>query len=244
MIPKRTKFLILTGFIILIAGISFLVLTSLRTDPTPPEVRAGWYLPEQDIVWTTSGSGTNRSSHEQLIQTGWRNGPAPQFPELSPYCRYENYTQQDTGRKYMIAVWYFNEEHRFLTSEKELEDFLITSGKITTVELNFTGFPVNGDLSNSPRQNSPDNDRLPASLMTTGYESMNTTGLFFTVEIPGPGIQAGERQVTGNDEYYIVYYGTTDPADLLSRTPFLREFIGNTYAYDRGSSAGSLFTGS
>ncbi len=232
MISNRIKFLILIGLILMSAGISFVILTGFRTEPTPPEVRTGWYLPQQDIVWTSAGSGTNLLSPEHLVLTGWRNGPAPQFPELSPYCRYENYTQQNTGQKYVIAVWYFNEDRRFLASQKELEDFLVTSGRITTVELNFTGFLAKGNQSNGTMQDSHDNERLPASLTTTGYVSVNTSGLFFTVEIPGSGISSGVWPDYGNNEHYIVYYGTADPANLSSQTTFLGEFIGKTYAYD------------
>src|SRR5208337_3840919 len=101
MISKRMKLLILTGLIVLSALIISAVLTGSRTDPTPPEVRAGWYLPQQDIVWTSSRSGINQSRNEHLILSGWQNGPAPQFPELSPYCRYENYTSQSSGRNYL-----------------------------------------------------------------------------------------------------------------------------------------------
>jgi len=237
MIPNRIKLLILIGLILVCVGISFVVLTGFRTAPTPPEVRAGWYLPQQDIVWTPSGSRTYLSSPVHLILTGWRDGPAPQFPELSPYCRYENYTQQNTGQKYVIAVWYFNEEHRFLASQKELADFLVTSGRITTVGLNFTGVQINGNQFNGTMQNSHDNERLPRSLTTTGYESANTTGLFFTVEIPGPEPASGDGPNYGNHEYYIVYYGTADPANLSSQTAFFREFIGETYAYNGVSSS-------
>jgi len=232
MISKRMKLLILTGLIVLSALIISAVLTGSRTDPTPPEVRACWYLPQQDIVWTSSGSGINQSRNEHLILSGWQNGPAPQFPELSPYCRYENYTSQSSGRNYLIAVWYFNEDNRFQASQKNLRDFLEGSGKITTVELNFTGFATTDNRSGQMMQNSQEKNHVPAHLITTGYESTNTTGLFFTVVMPG---------LNGNNEHYIVYYGTTDPADSASRTQFLREMIGETYTYDRGSSAGPLF---
>jgi hypothetical protein len=233
MISNRIKYLILIGVILMSAGISFVVSTDFRTDPIPPEVRTGWYLPQRDIMWTSPGSGINLSSSVHLILTGWRNGPAPQFPELSPYCRYENYTQQNTGQKYVIAVWYFDEERRFLAAQRELADFLSTSGKITTVELNFTSFPTNGNQSGDTMPNSYNNEKLPPGLTTTGYESASTTGLFFTVDIPGPGNSSGGWQASGNDEHYIVYYGTTDdPANLSSQTTFLREFIGKTYAYD------------
>ncbi|MGB7788064.1 MAG: hypothetical protein WBL42_04810 [Methanoregula sp.] len=230
------KLLVLAGLIILGAGIISAFLTGFRTDPTPPEVRAGWYLPGQDIVWTNSGSGINQSRNEHLILTGWQNGPAPQFPDLSPYSRYENYTSQSTGHNYLIAVWYFNDDNRFLASQKNLRDFLEDSGKITTVELNFTGFATTENRSGQMVQNSQEKNHVPAHLITTGYESTNTTGLFFAVVMPG---------LNGNNEHYIVYYGTTDhtanPADSAS-TQFLREIIGETYTYDRGSTAVPLFS--
>lgn len=233
MITKSKKFWLIPGLIIILcAGIAFWILTDFSTDPTPPEVRTGWYLPQQDIVWTSAGSGTNHSSSVQLILAGWRNGPAPQFPELSPYSRYENFTKQNTGQKYVIAVWYFNDDRRFLAAQKELADFLVTSGKITTVELNFTGLQANGNLANDTMPDSQTNEKLPFSLTTTGYESANTSGLFFTVEIPGSEAASGNWLKDGNHEHYIVYYGTTDPGNLSSQTAFLGEFIAKTYAYD------------
>jgi len=233
MISKRTKFLILIGLIILSAGIISAFSTGLRTDPTPPEVSAGWYLPQQDIVWTTSEHGTNQSMNEHLVLSGWRNGPAPRFPDLSRYCRYENFTQQDTDREYMIAVWYFNEDSRFLASRKNLEDFLNATGKITTVELNYSSVITAEDHYGQTNRDSRNNGHVPVSLIATGYESAATTGLFFTVEIPG---------LNGNNEHYIVYYGTTDPVNLAAQTPFLKEMIEETYAYDRVISAGRLFS--
>jgi len=239
MISNRKKFLILTGLIILIAGFSYLFLTGLWTDPTPPEVRAGWYLPQQDIHWIIPGNRTVQSSSEHLILTGWRDGPALQFPDLSPYCRYENYTRQQTDNKYMIAVWYFKEDQQFLTSKNRLEDFLVNSGNLTTVELIYSGSLTPENRSYGTIQTSHENTWLPARLTTTGYESVNTTGLFFTIEIPG-GRESGEKQSAGNNEHYIVYYGTAEPADLASQIPFLKELIGKTYAYDRVFSAGPL----
>jgi hypothetical protein len=235
------KKIIIAGILVLIAcviGTAFLFLSAM-TDPTPPQVRVGWYLPQQDIVWTKPGFGTNPSHTEHLVLSGELNGPAPQFPELSPYCRYENYTQENTGRKYMIAVWYFNEVSTFVSSQKKLQDFLITSGTITEVTLNFTGVLIT-DQSNRTAQDSFNNDLLPASLTTTGYENEETSGLFFIVEIPGPGIESGGKQNTRNNEHYIVYYGTSEPATLSSRTDLLRDIIGHTYAYDRVISAGPL----
>jgi hypothetical protein len=74
-------------------------------------------------------------------------------------------------------------------------------------------------------QNSQNNEKLPLRLTTTGYESANTTGLFFTVEIPGSETVSGDWLKYGNHEHYIVYYGTTDPANFSSQTAFLREFM-------------------
>ena len=241
MIPNRKKILIVAGLTILAIAILFGALALFRTDPTPPQIRAGWYLPDQDIVWTKTGSGTYPSLEEHLVLSGKFNGPASRFPGLSPYCRYVNYTHEITGHKYMIAVWYFNDDQRFLESQKKLEDFLKDTGKITTVELNFTD-STRAENRSGNNPNSPYRNLLPSYLTTSGYESTNTTGLFFVVKIPGPGIQYGDRNYAVNYEYYIVYYGTTDPATLVSRTQLLKEMIGETYAYDRVVYAGPLFS--
>lgn len=237
MIPNRKKILIVIALTILVVAILSGALALFMTDPTPPQIRAGWYLPDQDIVWTKPGSSTNPSEH--LVLTGKFNGPAPQFPGLSPYCRYVNYTHETTGQKYMIAVWYFNDDGKFLEAQRQLKEYLVTSGTCRNVALNFSGSLTTG-LSSIPGQDSYDNDLLPASLMTTGYESADTSGLLFTVELPGSGIESNGRHSLGNNEHYIVYYGTVEPATLASRVDFLTGIIGRTYAFDRVIAAGPL----
>jgi hypothetical protein len=100
---------IIVGIIVLIATVivtAFFLLPAM-TDPIPPQVRTGWYLPQQDIVWTTTGTDTTTfTQEERLILAGHLDAPAPQFPALSPYCRYENYTHLSTNNQYMIAIWY------------------------------------------------------------------------------------------------------------------------------------------
>lgn len=93
---------------------------SAMTDPTPPQVKAGWYLPQQDIVWTSSGPDLTSSTQERLILAGHRYASAPHFPSLSPFSRYENYTHHNTNNSYMITARYFNDDRKFLKSQKNL----------------------------------------------------------------------------------------------------------------------------
>ncbi len=236
------KKIMIAGIMILVAGIivTSIIFLSSMTDPTPPQVRAGWYLPQQDIVWTTSGPGLTTPTRERLILTGHRDTSAPQFPTLSPYCRYENYTHLTTNDQYMIAVWYFNDERKFLESQKNLVSFLKTSGTISSVELNCTEQIMLIEKSVPDIQDSQKHHKIPEHIKATGYESVNSSGFFFTVTIPGPGVPAGDREYTVHKEYYIVYYGTTTPADLLSRTLFLKDMIAETYRYDHTLSVGAL----
>ncbi|MFA4876699.1 MAG: hypothetical protein WC586_04755 [Methanoregula sp.] len=141
----------------------------------------------------------------------------------------------------MIAVWYFTDDNKFLESALRLKEYLKNSGTLTTVELDY---PSSNGTSQSIRDfpNTHDNSRLPGHLTTTGYESPDSTGLFFTAEIPGPGIQSGVSRYTVNNEHYIVYYATAEPQDLGSQLLFLREMIGETYAYETGIKAAPLFT--
>ncbi|WP_233504370.1 hypothetical protein [Methanoregula formicica] len=139
----------------------------------------------------------------------------------------------------MIAVWYFYEKSRFLASREQLKKFLVSSGTITDIDLNFSG-SLAIDQPGYTDMDSGNNDLLPVRLNTTGYESLGTAGLFFTVEISGYGVQPGEIQYSGNNEHYIVYYGTAEPASLASRIDILREIIGQTYTYDRVISAEPL----
>ncbi|MDD1691546.1 MAG: hypothetical protein LUQ66_12920 [Methanoregula sp.] len=239
-ISSRVKIMILVALVLLSTGIISVTFNNFRTAPTPPEVRAGWYLPQKDIVWPATGQGTNQSPGGQLILTGWRDGPAPGFPDISPYCRHENYSRQDTGRKYVIAVWYFSDDRRFQKSQKTLHEFLIHSGTITEPGLDFSGIPEPGDHSGNTSRNDEGNDWLPSRLTTTGYEGPNTSGLFFTVAIPAPADPSGKQIPDGDTEHYIVYYGTAEPALLAPETDFLREMIRNTYTYGKGSSAGPI----
>ena len=244
MMNRENKREILIGGAVLFFAViacAALILIAGMTDPTPPAVRAGWYLPQKDLMWTVAGSETDQSYQEHLIRTGWREGLVPQFPELSPYCRYENYTREKTGSRYMIAVWYFPDSNQFLESAEKLKGYLNDSGTITMVELDF---PPGNEIDQSGRDipHSQDNSRLPDYLITTGYESPDSTGLFFTAEIPGPGIQAGLMKYTVNNEHYIVYYGTAEPQNLASQVQFLQEMIGETYTYETGIQAAPLFT--
>jgi hypothetical protein len=227
--------LMVVSLIIIGAVITVGILPDLMTDPTPPQVRAAWYLPQQDIVWSTQGLAVNQSSSERLIFSGGRDGPALQFPPLSPYARYENYTREKTGDRYIIATWYFIKEDDFLASKQILRDFLMSSGTMSGISLNYTGYSI-GNQHNYAGDSYPV-VHIPENLTTTAYEGNETTGLFFTVEIPTTGIPSGGMR---NNEYYIVYYGAGKPAALSSSTSFLRDLIGQTYAYDRMHSAGPL----
>ncbi|HSA38669.1 MAG TPA: hypothetical protein P5013_07265 [Methanoregula sp.] len=235
------KKILITGIILLVAGIigiAFIVLSAM-TDPTPPQVRAGWYLPGQDIVWTPFGPNPTHLTQERLILSGHQDGSVPQFPALSPYCRYENYTHFTTKDPYMIAVWYFNDNGKFLESQKNLVTFLETDGKISSATLNFTENPQFRKSATST-QDSQTRSTISDYIKATGYESVTTSGYFFTVTIPGPGIPAEDNFYTVKRDYYIVYYGTTTPACLSSQTPCMREMIAETYRYDSMSSVGPL----
>jgi len=120
------KKIIFTGVVLLCAClmIAAFIFFSTMTDPIPPQVRAGWYLPGQNIVWTTSGKDFEPAGQERLILAGNRDASTPQFPMLSQFSRYENYTHFGTNDQYVIAAWYFNDERKFLESQKILVAFL------------------------------------------------------------------------------------------------------------------------
>ncbi len=235
------KKILFAGIVVLIVGfiVTAFFFLSAMTDPIPPEVRAGWYLPQQDIVWTTSGPDSTPPTQERLILAGHRDVSAPQFPTLSPYCRYENYTHLTTNDQYIIAVWYFNDERKFLESQKNLVSFLKTTGTISSVELNFTEQIIIFGKSVPDIQDSQKRHTIPAILKTTGYRSDKTSGYFFIVTIPGPGVARDSSYIV-NKEYYIVYYGTTTQANLTSQTPFLKDMIAQTYRYDHLASVDAL----
>jgi len=236
------KKIMIAGIMILVAGVivtSIIFLVSM-TDPTPPQVRAGWYLPHQDIVWTSTGPGLTTPPQERLILAGHRDGSAPQFPALSSFSRYENYTHLTTEDQYMIAVWYFNDEREFLESQKVLVGFLKRSGTISSVELNFTEQIMVFEKSVPDLQDSQKRHTIPDHIKATGYESVNTAGFFFTVTIPGPGVPAGAGDYTVHKEYYLVYYGTTTPGNNTLQNQVLKDIIAETYRYDHSPPVGAL----
>ncbi|MFA5222353.1 MAG: hypothetical protein WC391_08730 [Methanoregula sp.] len=213
------------------------------TDPVPPRVMAGWYLPQQDIVWTNSGPDLIPSTQERLILAGHQDAPAPQFPALSPFSRYENYTRLATNDQYMIAAWYFNDERKFLESQKNLVGFLETGGTISSAELNFTEYILRNEKSGPGIQDSHNRPAIPGRIKATGYESVTTSGYFFTVTIPGAGVLPSESDYAINKDYYIVYYGITTGSDLTSQTLFMEDMIAETYRYDHMPSVGALAGG-
>ncbi len=78
------KKIISAGIVLLCAGVTIatFIIFSAMTDPIPPQVRAGWYLPGQDIVWTTSGTDFESPGHEHFIYAGHHDASTPQFPAL------------------------------------------------------------------------------------------------------------------------------------------------------------------
>jgi hypothetical protein len=117
---------------------------------------------------------------------------------------------------------------------------LETNGRISSVELNFTGHTLK--LGNAARdiQDSPNRHTIPDRIKATMYESVTTSGYFFTVTIPGVGVLPAERDYAVNREYYIVYYGIETEANLTSQIPFLEDMIAETYRYDHMPSVGAL----
>ncbi|MFA5222603.1 MAG: hypothetical protein WC391_10020 [Methanoregula sp.] len=237
---------LVAGIIILIAAVIAVLFLSFSamTDPTPPQVRAGWYLPGQDIVWTPSGPYSTQPTQERLTLSGHLDASAPQFPALSPYSRYENYTRLTTNDQYMIATWYFNDERKFLESQKNLVGFLETGGTISSVELNFTGYIIRNEKSGPGIRDPQNRPAIPGRIKATGYESVTTSGYFFTVTIPGAGVLPSESDYAIHKDYYIVYYGITTGSDLTSQTLFMEDMIAETYRYDHMPSVGALAGGS
>jgi hypothetical protein len=233
---------LVAGIMVLIVGVigtAFIVLSAM-TDPVPPPVRAGWYLPQQDIVWTPSGQNSTHPTQERLILAGHQDISAPQFPALSPFSCYENYTHLTTNDRYLIATWYFNDERKFLESQKNLVAFLETDGKISSVMLNFTEQNLQFEKSAPGIQDSQNRSTIPDYIKATGYESATTSGYFFTVKIPEPGALTENGFYAVNREDYIVYYGTTTPVNLTSQNQFLQDMIAETYHYDHMPSVGAL----
>lgn len=222
-------------FIIIVAGIalSAVVILQPHTDPAPPQVRAGWYMPSRDIVWTIPGPGPSPGLTERFIRTGERDAPAPQFPALSPYSRYINYSREGSDTRYMIAVWYFTDENSFRDAKKALLASLAVSGQSSAASLNLTQQTgLRGNPPESLRTGSTP-AAAPSRLSATGYQGNTTAGYFFSVTRDGSWIPDGDGIIPAGKECYLVYYGTITPSDLASQSGILGEFIAETYTFDR-----------
>lgn len=229
---KTTSILIV---VLLVAGvcIASVAFFANHTDPVPPEVRAEWYLPPQDIVWTATGPDPLQNRTEHFVISGWRHTSAPQFPVLSPYARYNNYSRVGSDDQYMIADWYFTEPAGFHSAREQLLGYLRQTGSVSSVDFNGTSGTL-PDITTGDEilQNTNDGPRLPDSIRATGYESGNTSGYFLTASRPGTGIMMGNFWYSPDQEYYIVYYGVVTPGSLSRQHTILSDLVRETWAYD------------
>jgi len=216
------KAVILVLIIVLLGGMCFFI-GSFKIGPglPPPEGMAQWYVP---------GSGTRMENgtlievwsvaeHFELINDRIIGESPSYFPEVSQYCGYANCRRIGSNDQYLIAAWYFDDEKKFLQSERDLYQYLEKHGRVSTVELDITE-EINGETKSGPK-------RFDA----TKYESEITSGYFLVYKKPF---------LESRDDYFIVYYGAMGSVDLSKQRPLLKELIAESYYLKESGTIGGL----
>lgn len=189
---KKTILLVL---IIIVGGIWF-ILDFIAIGPglPPSEAMPDWYVPK---------SITDNKQECTLL-----------FPKISQFCSYGNYT-----RRTMLAVWYFDDDKKFLQSENELTQYLEEHGQVSTVQLD-----INEEIDEEVKRLESKNAWRPTfgqkKFDAAKYDSEITSGYFLVYKKPF---------LESRNDYFIVYYGTRGSVNLSEQTPVLKKLIAKTY---------------
>ena len=160
----------------------------------PSESMPDWYVPESI--------------------TDSKQECAPLFPKISKYCSHGNYT-----RRTMLAVWYFDDDKKFLQSEDELTQYLEKHGQISTVELDISK-EIDEEIRRLESGNGWQSTLGQKNFNVTKYENEITSGYFLVYKRPF---------LESRDDYFIVYYGTRGSVNLSEQTPVLKRLISRSY---------------
>jgi hypothetical protein len=171
-----------------------------------------------DHCFSTTGSGcrdditiSNKSDADRFVFEDKNGTPFPFIRDELPYFpdvskRSSGQSSQililnNTGDRYIVEVWYFNNKNELAAAEKELAQYLTVNGKISPVNLSFQE-----EFSN-PENSFPFNPEsiIDKQYPVTSYENSHTSGYFLVLENPPPGVYPG---------CFIAYYGTIGPSDL------------------------------
>jgi len=184
-IPQSTAATRIGFLLIAVLFMSAFITVPACARPPPPEYWADYMLPHLVDI--------NQSVRDNFIVT---DEPVPEFPNLSPYCAYQNLLYTKTGDHYVSEVWYFTDGNEFSAQAAHIKNYLASHGEIsnTTLDLlpELTQFSVNPVTAEYYHENLNISElKIPA----IEYRSNVTSGYF--VILPDP--------------YFIAYYGRAGP---------------------------------
>lgn len=109
----------------------------------------------------------------------------------------------------VMMVWYFEKENAFISAEKMLKFHLNESGHTEYVDL--------------------DLNRVSSNISATKYESNKTSGYFIVYKRPF---------LDSREDYFITYYGTTDPTNFAYQEDEIMDMIERSYYSSAGEVTG------
>lgn len=227
------KAVILVLIIVLLGGMYFFI-GSLKIGPglPPSEGMPMWYIPGYSTIPAENGiivEDRTVGDHFMLIGDRKKACP-PTFPSVSQYCGYANYKQKESNDLYLIVSWYFDDEKKFLQSEKDLYQYLEEHGRVSIVELDISE-EISDEIKRRENRSAWGPTFGPKSFDVTKYESEITSGYFLVYKNPF---------IEGRDDYFIVYYGAMGSVDFSKQRPLLEKLIATSYYLNEHGEIGGL----
>ncbi|ATU08292.1 hypothetical protein [Methanohalophilus portucalensis] len=145
------------------------------------------------------------------------------FPDISQYSDCGNYT-----RHTIMCVWYFDNKNSFIKSETNLSRYLVESGEVGVVKLNISD-EISEIIESREDKNQWRPTLGPKQFNATRYVSKTTSGYFLVYARPF---------LEEREDYFIVYYGTKDGADIGDQKQELKKLIAKSYYF--GNSEGGV----
>lgn len=233
---KKTK-IVASLVLLMIGGLCmWFILNFVAIGPglPPPTGMPVWYVPG---LGTRMENGTlievrSVAEHFELIDDRIMDKSPSCFPAVSQYCGYANCKRTGSDDQYLIAAWYFDDEKKFLQSERDLYQYLENHGQVSTVELDINE-EINEEIKRRENRLAWGPTFGPKSFDVTKYESEITSGFFLVYKIPF---------IEDRDDYFIVYYGAMGSVNLSNQTPFLKELIAEGYYLIEPGTVGDLMS--
>ena len=137
------------------------------------------------------------------------------FPEISPYCSFG----ESSGGKFIVS-WYFDDESEFSKGQDALYRYLEEKGNVSQQKLN-----ISTELQEVAQRREAENSSErpsfgPYYFNVIGYESPETSGYFLVYKRPF---------LKDREDYFIMFYGIKNTANLIEKTPDLKKLVAESY---------------